>query len=125
MLKDETASRVSRPVVIGKSDYDSYYKWIATGISDKVDAAVVQEMTLKSVIQATWHYGYSQEHYEVAITPQGMATVKLLAEGQVRWLLFDSKTLLPCVKNIMGVEQITMKQVQYETVTVTQISTIA
>ena len=83
-------------------------------VNDSVD---VQEQQLcgrrrrrpklvNAVLGACWACGQSSDYHGCSMLPNGLASLRLLASGEVTWILFSLMDLVPCLRTWWGKDDI-------------------
>ena len=63
---------------------------------------------LSGTVPRLWHWGYSEGLQMIDKTPNGLGLWKLLAEGQIDWMVVDSAKLAAAIRSIKAVEQVSL-----------------
>ena len=58
------------------------------------------------ITDTLWLYGYDPNSYSIAPTPNGMAMLKVLAYGEVKWLVMECSSLLAALRTELKLETI-------------------
>ena len=79
----------------GKEEFDDFAKTVNEIIpaEQRVPDTAFSE-GCKPVFSAGWAFGYSNTMTALGSTPQGLAMIKILAAGCVRWTLFEMSSLV-------------------------------
>ena len=63
------------------------------------------------MLDTQWLFGYDPKLAAIAATPNSMAMLKVLVHGSLRWLVFESSSLVAHLRSITGKEQISLDEV--------------
>ena len=109
-LKNSVDGRTQKAMVPkeGKEEMDSMWTDIMSIIPSvaRIDMAGLVG-SLSAVCKNTWLYGYDSALQNTQVVPNGLAMLKLLSEGQVRWFFINTSTLIAAMRKIMSKEEVT------------------
>ena len=64
-----------------------------------------------NVLNTLWMWGYETKFSGTGVTPNGLAMWKFLAAGEVTWLIFETKVLVPALKISLGKDKLSITEV--------------
>ena len=107
-LGDAVDRRVQQPVWPGthRSHYDSLWSGVEELFAQPIIDASTVDASLRATAQTIWHFGYADDCKCTSHTPNGLAMVKYLAEGEARWTVCDMKKLVPLLRTRLGKDQV-------------------
>ena len=71
-----------------------------------VDAGADRPKLVNAVLGACWAFGQSSDYHGCSMLPNGLASLRLLASGEVSWILFSLMDLVPYLRTWWGKDDI-------------------
>ncbi len=87
---------------------------LINGIMSLIPSAnkVTQENEFERITQTLWLFGYDPSLCSISATPNGMAMLKVLAYGEVKWLVMECSSLLAALRTELQQDSISLDDLE-------------
>ena len=95
---------------MGLEEYQQFFDTLLAHV-DVVKPPDIDNEALKSLMNAVWQFGCTDDFFKVDHTPYGLSFATFLFEGYCRVVVFDVKALVPAMRQLLSADRFTVSQV--------------